>query len=173
MSNGDWMLIGQVTGSFGVRGEVKVEQYTDFPERFKLLEVTYLGPDRRAYSVERTRNHKNQVVLKLRGVDSREDGDRLRGQEVYVPREAAMPLPEGHFYLEDAIGITVVTEKGDIVGPVTDVLRTGGNDVFVVNHGRNAVLVPVTKDAVRKLDLANRRATIQSWVLQTEESCAD
>lgn len=165
MAAEDWMLIGQLAGPFGVRGEVKVELFTDFPERFAALERVYLGADRHAWEVEGSRRHKGQVLLKLRGLESPEAVRALGHPEIFVPRTQAAPLPEGHFYLEDAIGMVVVTEDGESLGPITQVLRTGSNDVFVVGRGRDEVLVPVIKDAIRELDVEGRRVTVERWAL--------
>jgi 16S rRNA processing protein RimM len=80
-----------------------------------------------------------------------------------------MPLPDGHYYLDDLLGIEVFTTDGHILGSITDVLRTGANDVFVVNTGRSAILIPSIKDAVSVLDLAGRRIVVEPWVLTADD----
>src|SRR5947209_20428999 len=106
------MLIGQIVGAFGVHGEAKVEALTDFPERFTTLARVYLGPELKEYSVHHARRGKAHMLLKLGGVDTPESVDRLRGLEVHIPRSEAMPLPEGHYYLYDVIGMYVTTPDG-------------------------------------------------------------
>ncbi|GAC1508498.1 MAG: ribosome maturation factor RimM [Chloroflexota bacterium] len=166
MGNDEWMIVGRVAGPFGVRGEMKVEPYTDDPERFGALKHVYLDASRRRYPVERSRKHKNLVVLKLEGVDSPEAVRALAAPEIAIPRAEAVPLAQGQYYLEDILGVRVTTSEGREIGTVTDVLRTGSNDVFVVGQGSSAVLVPVIRDAIRELDLVRRRVVVDEWILK-------
>jgi 16S rRNA processing protein RimM len=166
LTDRDWILIGRTAGVFGLRGDIKLEPLTDFPERFKTLDVIHLGPGREEWTVERTRPHGKHVLLKLRGVDDADAASELRGREAFVPRTEAMPLPAGHYLLEDLVGVDVATADGKKVGTVADVLRTGSNDVYVVRTARGEVLVPGIRDAVLELDLSARRMVIDPWVLE-------
>lgn len=166
---GEWMVIGTVAGPFGVRGEAKITLNTDFPDRFRALSVVFLGPDRRRLDVVHTRRHKGQVLLKLGGIDSPEAVRALGGQEVTVPRSQAVPLPEGHYYLDELVGTQVSLPDGRALGEVVDVLRTGGNDVFVVKAGTKELLIPSITDAVRRLDVPARVLVVEPWVLEVEE----
>ena len=163
------MLIGRVAGSFGVRGEIKVDLRTDFPERFQQLDQVYLGPQRAPFEVERSRRHRDRTLLKLRGIDAPEQVDGMRGEDIFIPRTEAMPLPEGAYYLDDLVGMTVETVDGEAVGTISDVLRTGANDVYVVDQGRTSVLVPAIRDAIHVLDINGRRVVIERWVLESAE----
>lgn len=165
---GNWLVIGRIAGVFGVRGELKVEPLTDFPERFAGLARIYLAG--REYAVEQSRPHKSQVLMKLAGIDTPEAASALAGRDIEIPRSEAVKLPEGHYWLDELIGYTVSTPDGRSLGMVTDVLRTGSNDVYVVGQGRQEVLIPGTRDAVRTLDLATRRIVIEPWVVAPEIS---
>lgn len=167
-SNG-WMVIGEVVGHFGIRGELKVELRTDFPERFEELNSVYLGTERREYVVDGSRLHKRQVLLRLQGITTPEAAERVRGQEIAVPRQQAVDLPEGHYYLDDLMGIHVSGTDGRDLGVITDVLRTGSNDVYVVGRGPASVLIPGIQDAVAELDLQARRLVVEPWVLDSAE----
>jgi 16S rRNA processing protein RimM len=160
------MVIGAIAGAFGVRGEIKVELLTDFPERFETLDQVALGPRHQMYTIETVRHHGAHILVKLAGIDTPEAVARLRGLELMVPRDEAVQLPEGHFFLSDAIGIRVCSADGEEIGRVTEVLRTGANDVFVVGDRGEAVLVPVIADAVRELNLPERRMVVEDWALQ-------
>jgi 16S rRNA processing protein RimM len=164
----DWMLVGRVVGAFGVRGEMKVEPLTDFPERFKKTKQIYLGTDRMPVAVTGSRTHGGQVLLRLEGIDSPEAVKALRNPELFVPRDEAHPLPDGHFYLDDIIGAQVETTDGRAVGTISDVISTGSNEVFVIGKGSDAILIPVIKDAVTELDVAAKRVVVEPWVLTTE-----
>jgi 16S rRNA processing protein RimM len=165
----DWMLIGRLAGALGVRGEIRIEPFTDFPGRFANLSVLYVGESKRAYSVEHSRMHSGRPAVKLWGIDTPERARGLSTLEVFVPRAEAADLPEGEFYLEDLIGMTVLTDEGTSLGEITEVLRTGSNDVYVVNRGRHALLIPGTKEAVKDLDFALKRMVVEQWVLEPAE----
>jgi 16S rRNA processing protein RimM len=161
-----WMLIGKIVGPFGIQGELKVEEHTDFPNRFKRLTTVALGSERREYAVQGARRHKGRVLLRLAGVETPEAARDLAGEEIAIPRGEAMPLPEGHYYLDDILGAEVFTPEGTTVGRVSDVIQTGANDVYAVMSGQQTILIPVTKDAVRELDVAGRRVIVEPWVLE-------
>lgn len=164
-----WMVIGEIAGPFGVHGEIKIDPLTDYPERFETLRRVYLGPSREEHGVVRARLHKRQVLAKLAGIDTPEQVEGLRRQEVLVPRAEAAKLPEGHYFFDDLIGAQVFTTGGRALGAITDILRTGSNDVYVVGEGRDAALIPAIKGAVAELDLPARRVVIEPWVLDTDE----
>lgn len=168
-ATGDWMLIGRVASAFGVRGEFRVELHTDFPDRFTSLERVYLGAGHEEREVEHARRQGEQVLLKLRGIDTPEAVRALGRADLYVARKDATPLPDGHFYLDDVVGMTVVTEDGRRIGEVADVLETGSNEVFVVGRGRQEVLIPAIRDAIRQLDIEGRTIVIDDWVLDVQE----
>jgi 16S rRNA processing protein RimM len=165
----DWMVIGRIVGPFGVRGEVKVQLETDFPERFRGLKRVYLGTDRRPVPVLGARLHKSQALLKLQDIDTPEEVRTLIGQDILVPRAEAVALPPGHFWLSDLLGATVYDDEDAYVGRITDVVRTGANDVWVVNEGRDMILVPATKDAVVKLDVAAGVIVVGRWAVQPND----
>lgn len=160
-----WMTVGRMAGPFGLRGEAKVEILTDYPERFRQLERVFLGPRHREYTLLSARPHSGLMLVHLEGIDTPEAVSRLLGQEVMIPRAEAVELPQGHYFLEDLVGLPVETAEGQPVGTIADVLRTGSNDVYVVKTGEGEVLVPGISDAVREVDVPGRRVVIEAWVL--------
>lgn len=160
------MVIGRIVGPFGVRGELKVELHTDFPDRFNGLSRVFVGKDRRPIDIERSRRHGGQVVLKIAGIDRPEGVEPLREQDVLVLRDEAVELPEGHFFLEDVVGMQVLSVDGAQLGTISDVLQTGANEVFVVTQGSATILIPSTREAVRSLDLENRKLVVEAWILE-------
>lgn len=168
-SNDAWMVIGEVAGAFGVRGEIKVSAFTDFPDRFKSLKTVYLGASRQRYDVVRSRIHQGRTLLQLYGIDTPEQVTALGHMDISVPRSEAMPLPDGAYYLDELIGVRVRTTEDVDVGRITDVLRTGSNDVWVIGSGKQSVLIPAIADAVHELNVEAKYAVILPWVLASEE----
>ena len=156
-----FLVIGRVVKSHGVRGEVKVEVHTELPERFGWLEEVYIGlSDPKPAAVEQVRFHKSWVLLKLAGYDNRNDADKLRAQWLLVPEDEALPLEEGEYYLYQIIGCTVVSDQGEILGKITEVIETKANNVFVIKKPSDEILLPDIDEVILDVDLDNRRVLV-------------
>lgn len=150
----DWVQIGKVAGAMGVQGEVKVDLTTDFPDRFNRLDAIYVGTEHRMMHVRQARRHHGRVILALHEVEDRDAAAALQGAPLFVPRAEAVPLPEGHYYHDQILGLRVETTTGQPLGTVVEVLVTGSNDVYVVKGAAGEVLIPALKDIVQSIDLA-------------------
>ncbi|VBB05644.1 rimm protein [Lucifera butyrica] len=149
----NFIAIGKIVAPHGVRGDVRVIPLTDFPERFNGLKTVYLE-DGTSLSVQDARFHKQFVLLRFRGLDTMNAVEGLRGKLIQVQRKDAVLLPEGHYYQFEIIGLKVYTVAGDKLGTITDIIRTGSNDVYVVEQAdKRPVLVPALKKVVKKIDI--------------------
>lgn len=160
MSN-QLVVVGQIVAPHGVRGDVRVFPLTDFPDRFSKTKQVILE-DNTAIPVESAKFHKKFVLLKLRGINTMTDAEKLRGKLLYVRRQDAVKLPEGHFYHFDIIGLKVFNENGLYLGQITDILTTGSNDVYVVEHdGQRPILIPALKEVVLEIDIAEGQMKVK------------
>ncbi|MCR4430151.1 MAG: ribosome maturation factor RimM [Tepidanaerobacteraceae bacterium] len=160
-----YIFIGRILSAWGVRGQVKVEALTDDVRRFDKLARVFIDEDNLLVSrdVESVLYLKDDfVVLKLKNVDTPEQAEKLKGAYLKIPREDAVKLPEGRFFICDIIGLRVLTENGESIGIITDVLQTGANDVYVIKgeNGRQ-ILIPAVKQVVKKIDLEDGKMVIQ------------
>ena len=161
----DFITIGQIVAPHGVRGDVRILPQTDFPERFKHMKYGYI--DGKRYGVSNARLHKHVVLLKLTGVDDRDAAESLVKKEIQVPREEAVSLSEGQYYIFDIIGISVYDLKDTLLGTVTDILRTGSNDVYVVTSADGEeILLAAIEDVIKSVDLENKKMVVDppEWV---------
>lgn len=127
--------IGVITSASGIRGEVKVKSFAEDPSRFK--KVTDIALKIKGHvsnhKIESARISGGMVVLKLEGVDTRDDADRLRQAEIFMDSDDLEELPEGEHYIRDLIGLTVVDdETGETLGKVKDILTDRPQDLYVV-----------------------------------------
>ena len=123
---------GKIVGTHGVRGEVRVDPWSDSPEFVKRLKHLYFDEGKVPVSLESSRVHKNQVLLKLKGVDTVEQADALRGKVLWLDREEVQ-LPEGTVFQQDLIGLRAVDgSTGTEYGTLEEVLPTGANDVYLI-----------------------------------------
>jgi 16S rRNA processing protein RimM len=157
------ITIGRVVKPWGVRGEVKIEPLTDFPDRFRGLTAAWLvspqGREEQA-AIASVQYRNGAPYLLFAGFDSPEKARMLNGWFVKVPEEQAVPLPEGTWYWFELMGMEVVAENGDVLGTIVDIFETGSNDVYVVKRGRNEIYLPATREIVKEVDRTTRRMTV-------------
>lgn len=154
----EWIVVGEIAAPWGNRGEVKIIPHTEFPERFAQMEsVRLFAKDQDTpygvFPVEGCRSHKGSILLKLEGVDSINDAEKLRQMLIKVSVDELMPLPEGRYYIFQLVGLECVTTTGIKLGVITDVLQTGANDVYVVKPHpgvtkQKETLIPVIPQVV-------------------------
>ncbi len=145
--------IGKIVTIFGIKGEVKVQPWCDDPALLCELDTLYRR-DGSPVAVERARVQKNMVIMKLRGVDTPEDAQKLRNTVLHMDRED-VELPEGSWFIADLIGLTVRdSSTGEVYGTLSDVTETGANDVYHVKapDGR-LLLLPAIPEVIDRIDL--------------------
>ena len=155
----EFLIVGRILAPWGIKGEVKVEVITDFPERFAPRNLVYLNSQ--PYAIESCRPHKQFLVLKLAAIDSVDAAEKLRGGDLTIPRAELPELPEGQYYIFQLIGLDVVTTEGKRLGQVTDIMTTASNDVYIVEGKRGEILIPAIEDVVKSIDLKKGTITIE------------
>ncbi len=155
-----YLQIAVILAPFGVKGEVKVSIETEFPERFAQLRRVFVGPDHQPYEIESFRRHGEFGLLKLVGVDCN-GAEKLRDLSVEIPTSEAVPLKPGEYYVYQVEGLRVLTEDGQDLGRVAEVLFTGSNQVYVVQGPQGEILLPALQGVVLEIDLAQERMTVR------------
>lgn len=162
-----FLLLGRVLRPHGIRGELRIEILTAYPERVMPGRELFLGPDPDdeasaiPYQVIKSRTHQKYLILHLEGIPDRNAAEHLRNHYVMVTLEDAVPLEEGEVYLFQMLGLNVVTDDGEHLGRITEIIETGANDVYVVKHGaRGEILLPAIDECVLDVDLDAKRMTV-------------
>ena len=150
------LRVGVITSTHGVRGEVKVFPTTDDMNRFKKLKTVILdtGKEHKTLNIESVKFFKNMVILKFKGFDNINDVEMWRQKDLLITRDQAVKLSPDENFIVDLIGLTVMTDEGEKLGVMKDVLQTGANDVYIVKmaDGKD-VLLPAIKDCILNVDL--------------------
>lgn len=160
-----FITIGKILTTHGNKGELKVLPLTDFPERFQIGDHVLLDLDGQLteYHISSVRYHRQWVILGFAEIEDMSMAEELRGVLIKVPVEQVHPLPEGHYYVFQLVGLPVYTQEGDFLGNLKDVFPTGSNDVYQIQHpetGRE-ILLPALKECVKSIDLENRRMVVK------------
>jgi 16S rRNA processing protein RimM len=159
----DFVAIGKISGAIGLKGELRIARWTDSPERFGLLKSVWVGVDvsqAREYAVEGVRNTGRSSALKLSGIGSRSAAEQLTNQLVLIPASDRVQPSAGSFFIDDVLGMEVVTEEGKRVGIVDDVFRLPSNDLWQVKVGGRVVSIPAVKEFIRAVDTVKRQIVI-------------
>lgn len=155
--------IGKITGTHGLRGELRVVPYSGDPESILSLRSFLLkGPkgELETFEVAKAALHGKKTVVSLKSHDNISQVLHLVGRELCVRRNQFPELPEGEFYWCDLLGLTVVTEEGEILGRLDHIMATGSNDVYVVNAGGREILIPALEGVILDVDMGKGVVTV-------------
>ncbi|MFC1903178.1 ribosome maturation factor RimM [Chloroflexota bacterium] len=153
-------IIGRILSPRGIKGELRVEVLTDFPQRFAPCSTVYI--DSRPMTIESTEWHKDKAVIKIDTINSLADAQRLRGKLIEIHHSQVSPLPEGQYYHFQIIGLEVWTTRGEMLGNVTGILSAKSNDNYVVRRPEGEVLIPAIDDVVKTIDIDRGRIIIEA-----------
>ncbi|MEM9951923.1 MAG: ribosome maturation factor RimM [Chloroflexota bacterium] len=167
-SKPSYLLLGEILRPHGVRGELRMRIFTDYPERLiKDVKTVYLGQDVTdedtiPYTVKSARFHKDYLLLTFSEIKDRNQADTLRGLKVMVDIDNAVPLEDGEYYLYQLIGLTVKTTDDVELGQIQDFIETGANDVYVVKgRAYGELLLPAHDETIIDIDFDNQVIVMQ------------
>lgn len=150
--------MGRIARSHGIDGEVSVQPLTEVVARFEPGSVLRLE-DGRTLRVERSRPHRDRVLVTFEGIDDRDAADALRGSLLLVGVDEVPPIEEAdRFWIHQVVGLAVVTEDGRSLGRIREVQWNPANDLWVTDDGR---LIPAVRDVVVEVDLERGRVVVR------------
>lgn len=150
------LQVGVITGTHGLKGEVKVFPTTDDTDRFLELEDVILdtGKEQLNLKVEYVKFFKKFVFVKFEGFDDINQVEQFKRCPLLVTRENAVPLEEDEYYIADLLGLTIVDDSGVTIGTLENVIETGANDVYeVLTENGERILLPAIKECILDVDM--------------------
>lgn len=158
------ILIGKITGTHGIKGQIRVVPYSGDAESILSLRTLWVRMHDGRYSsfrISRAVEHKRKALASIAGIEDINAALPLVGCEVYVCRDQLPDLPEGEYYWQDLLGLSVVDEQGGCIGELADIFVTGAHDVYVVKDGEKEYLIPAVIDVVVEINLNARTITVR------------
>lgn len=150
--------IGKILKAHGIRGDVKVECFTDSPEVLKGIKRFYVGG--KEYKAERIKPFGGFALIKLVGIDDMNLAETLRNKTISAKKED-MPEPnDGAFYIDDLIGCSVSDDSGTMIGTVEEILQYGSADVFLLRKDGKTVMFPHLKKVVKEVAIKEKRIIV-------------
>ncbi len=162
----NYFNVGKIVNTHGIRGEVKILPISDFADmRLKNGEtIIAFSPDgntQRILEIIRSREHKQMYLVTLRGIDSLNDAELIKGWQVKIEEHQMHDLDEGEYYFHEIMGCEVITDTGEILGVITDILTPGANHVWVVRTAqKREVLLPVIEDVILNVNVKEKRVLV-------------
>lgn len=162
------IIIGKILKTHGLKGALRVAPLTDVPKRFQGLKSVILETRlgiKKSCTLEAVQSasggEKADVLLVCKEITSIEEAAPYVQGWAKIPRSQSVPLPENQFYHFDLIGMAVFFEDGQYLGTLEEILKTGGNDIFVVRHESREHLIPATREVVRAVNIEQKRMVLQ------------
>ncbi len=159
-----WVWVGRIVKVQGTKGEVRIhlsEGGTDTFYQGNRVEVEDARGVRKSFTVKSSRVKKPLTIVSFQEIRSREEAEELVGSRVFVTPESLHPLPPDEFYWHQLQGLRVMTDQGDDLGVLEEIIPTGSNDVFVVRKDGREVLIPATDEVIAHVDLREKILTIR------------
>lgn len=159
----EFLEVGQIVNTFGIKGFVKVNPFTDDISRFDKLNKVYIKnkSDKKELEIEEVKYHKNMVLLKFKNIDKIEDAENLRNSYILIDRKEQKPLDKDTYYIVDLLGLEVYTDENKLLGKLEDIYNTGSNDIYVVKDelGKQ-ILLPAIKDVIKEIDMEGKKIVV-------------
>lgn len=155
--------IGKIVNTHGLRGDVKIVVWMDYPENFESIETAYAAVKGgyKKLTVQGIKYQKNNLIVKFKELNDINEAEPLKNSVIYAEREELGELPEGTHYIVDLLGLDIVDEDGNHIGVLEDVFNTGANDIYdVKREGKKNLLLPVIDEVVKNIDIENGRIVV-------------
>jgi 16S rRNA processing protein RimM len=161
-----FLAVGFLRRPHGVEGEILMEVLTDFPERLRSGKLVYVGEDHQPMRITHRRTQDQALLVTFPGIDTPEAASILRNKHVYIKADNLPELPEGQYYHHQLMGMKVIDENGVEIGPLTEIIETGANDVYVATslEGKE-ILFPAIESVILGVDLERNemRVRLPAW----------
>ncbi len=157
------MLIGQIVGVHGIKGNCKIRSYAESLSVFQSDSVVIVATSdgrQKPYEINWVKPHAKAALISFKGVDTRDQAEALIGCELFIEKSRLPDPEEGSYYWFDLIGLDVFDADQKYLGRLESIIQTGSNDVYVVKEDDTEILIPALKSVVQKIDLKNRRMQV-------------
>ena len=159
----EYFEIGQIVNTFGIKGFVKVNPFTDYMERFEELKSVLVVKNKETIEmqIEEVKYQKNVVLIKFKGIEDINMAEKYKGCYIKIKREDTRKLPKDTYFIADLIGMKVYDENDNLLGTVNDIYNNKAHDIYVVKDDLGKqILLPSTKEVIKQVDIENDKIVV-------------
>lgn len=161
-----YIKIGQIVNTHALKGDLKVNMYTENLDDIKKYSYIYLDLDdkKEKFEIEKIRFSKKQVLLKLKNINHINDAEKLKDKYIYINEEQLLknnPLQDNEYYIKDLIGLNVLDQEGINIGKITEVLELNTDVYIVKNKEGKEILIPAIKRFIKKVNIKEKKMIVE------------
>lgn len=156
----EYIRVGKIVNTHGVKGCMKIVPLTDDMERFEELEYVFTEKDNIKREIKDVWYRKNMVYITLQNIDDMTAAESFRDTYISILESQLRELPEDSYYVFDLEGMEVYSAEGEYIGKINDIYQTGANDVYEVVNSNKSFLIPAIKDVVKEVDVKSKKMVI-------------
>lgn len=156
----DYIKVGKIVNTHGIKGYVKCIPMTDDLERFRDLKYVYTEKDDTKRTIDDVWDQKGMVYLKLKGIDDMGTAEKFTDTYISILKDQLRQLPEDSYYLFDLEGMDVYSSEGDHMGKISQIYQTAANDVYEVKDKKRTFLIPAIKDVIKSVNIQEKKMVI-------------
>lgn len=156
----DYIKVGKIVNTHGIKGYLKCVPLTDDMERFEELKYIYTEKDNKKRRLKDVWYRNNIVYILLEDINDMSTAETFRDSYISILEDQLRELPEDSYYIFDLEDMEVYSEDGEYLGKIKEIYQTGANDVYEITNENKSFLIPAVKDVVKKVDVENKRMVI-------------
>lgn len=158
------IAVGAVVAAHGIKGNLKVKALTDYPDRFKELDLVYVELKDASViqlNINEVKVNYKSIIVDFKEIVDRNQAESLRGSLICIKTQELLPLSDEAFYQFEVMGFEVKTTNGQLLGKVEDIIDLAANDILVVKNSGKEFLIPLIKDVIKKVDREKKEFVIE------------
>lgn len=158
-----FLLIGKVAKPHGLRGQIKVHSYAASQETFFAGRKVFLsrGEELQVWVISEAKVQARSLLLKLYGVEDRQQAERLAGFSVYLEEKDLKALPDGEYYWYQLIGSRVYNDRDQFLGIMEGILATPAHDIWVIRDREKEIFFPAVEDVILSVNKIQREIRVR------------
>lgn len=158
----EYIAVGKIINTFGIKGQVKVYPYTDDIERFSELKTVFIGKNKSKVEIENVIYHKGFAIIKFLGLNNINEVLLYKDDLIYIIEKDLRTLPDDHYFIFDLLDCEVIDISGKKLGYLSNVLQYASNDVYAIKNNNKEFLIPAVKEFIKEVNIEEKKIIVRT-----------
>lgn len=156
----EYIVVGKIVNTHGIRGDIKVYPHTNDMERFSTLKRVYIGEEKLSFEIENVKYHKGMILLKLKDFNNINEVLKFKDEFIFVDELNKIKLPKDNYFIYELIDCKVFDLDGKLLGYIKDVLQNSSNDIYIIKDKDREYLIPAVKEFIKEVNIREKKIII-------------